>query len=429
MRILETKDPAFEKTMARLERRLETGAGEAGAAVENIIKDVRRRGDAAVLAWTKRLDGASYTARSMRASEKEMAKAEKLSDPRVASALRKAARRIKKFHSMQGEKAWSLREGGVTLGQAVTPLSSAGVYVPGGKAAYPSSVLMNVIPAKIAGVPRVVMVTPTPGGEINPHVLMAARIAGVDEIYKIGGAQAVAALAYGTRTIKPVDKIVGPGAVYVAEAKRRVFGAVDIDMIAGPSEILVIADSSANPACAAADLLSQAEHDENAYPILVTTSKKFALAVAGELERQAKKLPRAAIVKKCLLKNCYCFIARSMSEAVGIANRFAPEHLELLVKNARGLAGKIKNAGAVFAGPWTPEALGDYMAGPNHVLPTGGAARFSSPLGVYDFLKRTSLLSFDEKGFRELADAVMALAEEEGLSAHANAVRIRLEGK
>ncbi|MGK7346792.1 MAG: histidinol dehydrogenase [Candidatus Nitrospinota bacterium M3_3B_026] len=429
MRILETKDPVFEKTMALLERRLEAGSSGAGKAVERIIKDVKRRGDAAVLAWTKRLDGASYTARSMRVSEREMAKAEKLSDPETARALKKAARRIKKFHARQREKGWSFRDEGVTLGQAVTPLSSAGVYVPGGKAAYPSSVLMNVIPAKIAGVPRVVMTTPAPGGKINPHVLLAAKIAGVDEIYKIGGAQAVGALAYGTRTIKPVDKIVGPGNVYVAEAKRRVFGAVDIDMIAGPSEILVIADSSANPAHAAADLLSQAEHDENAYPILVTTSKKFALAVNVEMERQIEKLPRAAIVKKCLRKNCYCFIARSMSEAIEIANRFAPEHLELLVKNARGLSGKIKNAGAVFAGPWTPEALGDYMAGPNHVLPTGGAARFSSPLGVYDFVKRTSLLSFDERGFRKLAGAVIALAEEEGLSAHANAVKMRLKEK
>lgn len=427
MKILKASGIAFEKAMGKIDTRLFTGPAGVEKVVSRIIRDIRRRGDTALLSYTRKLDKVSYTSKTMRVSGEEFAKAEKASDPRVLKALKKAATRIKKFHARQKESSWAVEENGATLGQIVRPLSSVGIYVPGGKAAYPSSVLMNAIPAKLAGVSRIVMVTPTPGGEINPHVLMAAIIAGVDEVWKIGGAQAVAALAFGTKTIQRVDKIVGPGNAYVAEAKRQLYGIVDIDMVAGPSEILVIADESADPAMAAADLLSQAEHDENAYPILVTTSRDTALDIDEELKRQTKLLPRAALIRKCLRRNCYGFIVKNLDEGFELANRIAPEHLELLIKNAEKKVNRIKNAGAIFAGPWTPEALGDYMAGPNHVLPTGGSARFFSPLGVYDFVKRTSLLSFTRKGFRALARDVAVFAHEERLSAHARAVEMRLD--
>ncbi|VAX16730.1 Histidinol dehydrogenase, partial [hydrothermal vent metagenome] len=368
-----------------------------------------------------------YTARSIRVSSAEFANANKQADPKVVRAIRASCARIRKFHKKQIEKSWSYREKGVTLGQSIKPIHSAGIYVPGGLAAYPSSVLMNAIPARIAGVKRIVMTTPTPLGVINPHVLVAAQIAEVDEVYKIGGAQAVAALAYGTKSIKPVDKIVGPGNAFVAQAKRQVFGKVDIDMIAGPSEILVLADSGADHRLIAADLLSQAEHDENAYLILVTTSRQIADKVQKELRRQAETLDRRLIIEKCLAKNSYAFIVKSLSEGFDIANRFAPEHMELIIKNARRYVNRVDNAGAIFVGPWTPEAVGDYGAGPNHVLPTGGTARFFSPLGVYDFMKRTSVVSFDQKGLKSIAKVVTTLAKDEGLSAHARAVEMRFK--
>ncbi len=413
--------------MKKLDSRMSYGPTGVEDIVSDIIAAVKKRGDTALLSYTKKLDRASYSTRTIKVSKAEISGARKKCDPKVARAIKISAERIKKFHEKQKDKSWSYRADGALLGQMIRPLPSVGLYVPGGLAAYPSSVLMNAIPARIAGVDRIVMTTPTPNGEINPHVLLAADVAGVDEIYKIGGAQAVAALAYGTKTIKPVDKIVGPGNAYVAEAKRQVYGKVDIDMIAGPSEILVLADDTADPAFIAADLLSQAEHDENAYPILVTTSPALAEKVKKELTAQIKKLGRTEILKKCLSKNCYAFIVKSIEEGLNVSNRFAPEHMEIITKGANSLAEKITNAGAIFVGPWTPEAIGDYAAGPNHVLPTGGTSRFFSPLGVYDFMKRTSLISFSKKGLMALAGPVIDFATEEGLTAHANAVKVRLE--
>jgi len=427
MKIIGAGGREFAKTITRLDTRMGRGPSGVAEAVARIIRSVARNGDKALLSYTKKFDGAAYTPRTMRVGPGEFNRALAAADPPVVRALELCARRIRAFHKRQKETSWTYKEKGATLGQLVNPLASAGIYVPGGTASYPSSVLMNALPARIAGVGRVVMVTPTPGGEINPYTLVAAKIAGVDEVYKVGGAQAVAALAYGTKTIRPVDKIVGPGNVYVAEAKRQVFGVVDIDMIAGPSEILVLADDTANPAHIAADLLSQAEHDENAYPILVTPSKALAQAVAADLAAQTKRLARAAIVRKCLRCNCYAFVTAGLDQAFDIANRIAPEHLELVVKDASKFVGRVRNAGALFVGPWTPEALGDYAAGPNHVLPTGGTARFFSPLGVYDFVKRTSLLSFTRGGLERLARSVAAVARHEGLDAHARAVEIRMK--
>lgn len=427
MKIIKSSGREFNKVMALMDGRMEAGPSNVEGVVSRIIRDVRKNGDKALLAYTKKFDKALFTTRTMKVSRREFDNASRIADATVVRALEKSADRIIRFHKKQKETSWLKRENGATLGQLIRPLESAGIYIPGGKASYPSSVLMNALPARIAGVKRTVMVTPAPGGVINPYTLVAAKIADVSEVYKVGGAQAVAALAYGTKTIKQVDKITGPGNVYVAEAKRQVFGRVDIDMVAGPSEILVIADGSSNPQFIAADLLSQAEHDQNAYPILVTTSSVIAVKVGKELETQTKALKRSAIIRKCLRRNCFIIVVRSLSKAFEISNRIAPEHLELQIKNADKYVNRVVNAGAVFAGPWTPEALGDYSAGPNHTLPTGGSARFFSPLGVYDFVKRTSLLSFSEKGLRRLAKNVIAIAKEEGLSAHARAVEIRIQ--
>lgn len=429
MKIIKSGEPSFDRVVKRLENRFSNGPAGIGETVSKIITDVKRRGDSALFAYTKKFDNLALTTATARVTDKEIVEAEKSVTPTVLRALKKAAGRIRAFHARQKEKSWTVTRGGETLGQIIRPLESAGVYVPGGKASYPSSALMNIIPAKIAGVKRVVMVSPAPGGVMNPATITAAKIAGADEIWRIGGAQAVAALAFGTQSIKPVDKIVGPGNAFVAEAKRQVFGKVDIDMIAGPSEILVFADDTANPVFIAADLLSQAEHDENAYPLLVTTSSKLADAVKVELVKQAKELGRSQIINKCLATNCYGLVVKSVTEGFELCNRLAVEHFELLIKNAEKQVGKVKNAGAIFVGPWTPEALGDYMAGPNHVLPTGGAARFHSPLGVYDFLKRTSLLSYTRRGLSMLAPATIAIAMEEGLTAHARAVLVRVQSK
>ncbi len=427
MKIIKGSGREFEEVMARLDGRMEAGSSRVEGVVSKIIRDVRKNGDKTLLAYTKKFDKALFTTRTMKVSRREFEAASRKADAPVVRAMEKSAARIIRFHKKQKETSWLKPENGATLGQLIRPLESAGIYIPGGKASYPSSVLMNALPARIAGVKRIAMATPAPNGELNPHILVAAEIAGVDEVYKIGGAQAIAALAYGTKTVRPVDKIVGPGNVFVAEAKRQVFGKVDIDMIAGPSEILVIADGSADPKFVAADLLSQAEHDENAYPILVTTSRVLAARVERELEAQTKTLQRSAIIRKCLRRNCFAFLVGSLNEAFDLANRIAPEHLELQIKNAGKYIDKVVNAGALFIGPWTPEALGDYAAGPNHTLPTGGTARFSSPLGVYDFIKRTSLLSFSEKGLKRLAKNVIAIAKEEGFSAHARAVEIRIK--
>ena len=315
----------------------------------------------------------------------------------------------------------------MTLGQMIRPLERVGIYVPGGKASYPSSVLMNAIPAKVAGVQEIIMVSPTPGEKNLPHCLVAADLAGVNAIYKVGGAQAVAALAFGTESIPKVDKIVGPGNIFVALAKRMVFGVVDIDMIAGPSEILIVADQTAKPNFVAADLLSQAEHDEEAIPILLTSSQSVADQVVEELDRQKRTLNRQSIIEASLRDKCQIFVVSDVAEAVDLANQIAPEHLELAIENPEIWAKKIVNAGAVFIGHYTPEAIGDYMAGPNHVLPTSGTARFSSPLGVYDFVKKTSLISYSRESLREVSDSCRILAELEDLDAHANAVKIRVE--
>ncbi len=418
-------DLAVRKSIERID--LSTH-NEVREKVMKIIRDVKRKGDQALIRYTRRFDQKDFGLSGIKVTQKEIKSAYESANPLSIKVLRTAARRIKQFHNYQKETSWSYRDAnGTLLGQAITPLDSVGLYIPGGKAVYPSTVLMNAIPARVAGVKRIVGVSPAPEGELDPHILVAAHIAGITEIYKIGGAQAIAALAFGTSTVPKVDKIVGPGNIYVAEAKRAVFGEVGIDSIAGPSEILIMADHTGNPKFIAADLLSQAEHDEMATSILVTDSELLAEAVKKELKVQLAKLQRCAIAEKSLKSNGRIFVVKDLDEAVELSNRFAPEHLELAVKFPRKLLKKITNAGAVFLGHYTPEALGDYAAGPNHVLPTGGTARFFSPLGVYDFLKRTSLISFSQKGLRKIAKTVTGLAELEGLEAHGKAVTVRLE--
>jgi histidinol dehydrogenase len=391
--------------------------------VDTILGDVKINGDAAVLKYTKAFD--RLDTKRLRILPKEISKYAAMADKEVLKALMIAAKRIKAFHEKQKEKSWSFREPGALLGQVIRPIERVGVYVPGGKASYPSTVLMNVIPAQVAGVKEIAVCVPAPGGEINANVMAAIRLLGIEEVYRIGGAQAVAAMAYGTKTVRKVDKIVGPGNIYVATAKKKVFGFVDIDMIAGPSEILIISDNSANPVFAAADLLSQAEHDELASSVLITDSKIFADAVEKELQSRLSMLKRKEIALKSIENYGAIIITKDIKTAFGISNDIAPEHLEVMTKNPDSFLPVIKNAGAIFLGEWTPEALGDYAAGPNHTLPTGSTARFSSPLGVYDFIKRSSLLSFTEKGFRRLAKTVRTIADAEGLEAHGNTVRVR----
>ena len=364
----------------------------------------------------------------MEVTAEEIESAEARCDPEALASLRASAERIRIFHEKQKEESWTFTDqAGVRLGQIVRPLKKVGIYVPGGKAAYPSSVLMNAIPARVAGVQDVIMVTPTPDGEINPYVLAAANIAGVDRIFRVGGAQAIAALAYGTDSIPPVDKIVGPGNIYVALAKKEVFGIVDIDMIAGPSEILVIADQTADPDFIAADMLSQAEHDEMAWTVLVTPSKTLMESVQKAIKEQLKKLPRRDIADKALKNFGTMVLVKDLEEGAQVANAIGPEHLEIMTDNPEELLGSIENAGAIFLGPYTPEPIGDYMAGPNHVLPTGGTSRFFSPLHTGDFYKKSSLLHFNREGFMQVADHTIRLAELEGLSGHAQAVRVRKE--
>jgi len=391
--------------------------------VRKIILDVQKQGDRAVQKYTEKFDAVKL--KELSVSKKEIDAAAKKTDNAVVRALQKSAGRIRLFHKKQQEKSWKFTQDGITLGQIIQPLQRVGVYVPGGKAAYPSTVLMNVIPAQVAGVQEIALCVPTPGGVLNPYVAAAVRLLGVKEVYRIGGAQAVAALAYGTESIKKVDKIVGPGNIYVAVAKKMIFGVAGIDMVAGPSEILVIADDSADPAFIAADLLSQAEHDEMASSVLVTDSKVLAHRVREELNKAVRQLARKEIVNKSLNKFGAIILTGNLDRAADIANRIAPEHLEIMTKRPQGLLPKITNAGAIFLGKWTPEPLGDYAAGPNHTLPTGGTARFSSPLGVYDFLKRTSLISASRAGFIGLADTVERIADIEGLESHGNSVRVR----
>lgn len=422
--------PGYEEAWRRLATR---GGGQDGAAAEEavrpILEAVAHRGDAALLEYTARFDGVELSPRELAVPPEALERAWLSLPVEDRKALELATRRIRSFHERQRDRSWFVEEEGVLLGQRVTPLASAGLYVPGGKASYPSSVLMNAIPAQVAGVERLAMVTPTPGGTANAHVLGAAWLVGVREVYRVGGAQAVAALAYGTATIPAVDKIVGPGNIYVATAKRLLYGRVDIDMVAGPSEILVVSDGSGDPAHVAADLLSQAEHDEQATAVLVTTDAAFGARVAEQVEAQLRLLPREGTARRSWEERGGILEVGSLEQACDLANEFAAEHLELAVERPWDLLGRIRHAGAIFLGHHTPEALGDYAAGPNHVLPTAGTARFFSPLGVEDFVKRSSVISFSAEALGQLGRQVAHIARMEGLEAHARAVEMRLSGQ
>jgi len=412
--------------LGRLRKRGGGVSPEIEALTREIVDSVKKRGDAALERYTKKFDGHNLCPRIGAA---EISGCAQRVRKRVRDALRFSAERIRDFHMRQMERSWSFKKDGIELGQIIRPLERVGVYVPGGKASYPSTVLMNVIPAQVAGVREIALCVPTPGGELDPHVAAAVKLLGIKEVYRIGGAQAIAAMAYGTGSIKKVHKITGPGNVFVATAKKMVFGDVDIDMIAGPSEILIIADSSANAAFIAADMLSQAEHDELASSVLITDSDDLAGRTIAEMAVQLRHLKRKDIAGKALRHYGAVIKTRDLKEAVALANEIAPEHLQIMTQRPEALLNLIKNAGAIFMGPWTPESMGDYAAGPNHTLPTGGTARFSSPLGVYDFLKRTSLLCFSRKGFESLSGTVEIIADAEGLEAHANSVRIRRSGR
>lgn len=426
-RRLNTRDRSFENNFKALLAAKRESAADVDISVAEIIEQVTLRGDAALIEYTKRFDRIELSPLTLRLREKEIADGAAAAPRDTVDALRLAAERIESFHRRQLPVAIDYVDAaGVRLGLRWGAIAAAGLYVPGGTAAYPSSVLMNAIPAKVAGVERLVMTVPTPDGVLNPLVLAAARVVGIDEIYRIGGAQAVAALAYGTSTINPVDKIVGPGNAYVAAAKRRVFGRVGIDMIAGPSEILVVADRHNDPAWIAADLLSQAEHDAAAQAILITDSPDFALAVEAAAAKHLAHLPRAEIAQASWDANGAVLIVDDWDDAVRLIDRIAPEHLELAITDPDALAGKVHHAGAIFLGRYTPEAIGDYIAGPNHVLPTAGSARFASGLGVLDFMKRTTIVGCDTASLNALAPAAIRIAEAEGLDAHALSLALRL---
>ena len=425
---LNTADASFEADFAALLGQKREEAEDVDQAVAAIIADVRTRGDEAVIDLTRRFDRLTLTPETLAFSPSEIdAEIAKVSAEDRA-ALDLAATRIRAYHARQKpqDESWT-DSAGATLGWRWTPVSAAGLYVPGGLASYPSSVLMNAIPAKVAGVERLVIACPTPDGKVNPLVLLAARIAGVDVIYRIGGAQAIAAMAYGTKTIAPVDKITGPGNAFVAAAKRRVFGRVGIDMIAGPSEILVIADADNDPDWVALDLLSQAEHDESAQSILITTSPAFGQAVAQAVAKRLETLERRAIAGASWAQNGAVLVTRNLSEAATLSNRVAPEHLELCTADPEALAQKITHAGAIFLGQYTPEAIGDYIGGPNHVLPTARSARFSSGLSVLDFVKRTTIAKMTPEALKAIGPAAERLAQSESLQAHGLSVRARLD--
>ncbi len=428
MKLCKFTDSDYQAVTEALENRSNMDLFTHDEVVRKILLDLKEKGDTALLEFTKRFDRYDLSVEQLRVTPDEIRLAYSSVTAQEITALKEAAERIRCFHERQIQESWRYDEEGISLGQMVRPLATVGIYVPGGKASYPSSVLMNAIPAKVAGVDRVIMCSPFPDGETRPHVLVAADIAGVTEIYKVGGAQAVAAMAFGTATLPRVDKIVGPGNIFVALAKRQVFGIVDIDMIAGPSEILIVADHTANPAYVAADLLSQAEHDQEAVPILVTPEETLAREVMVELEKQKKNLSRQPIIEVSLGKECRLLVTESLEAAIDLANRLAPEHLELALEDPEHWVEKIQNAGAVFLGHYTPEAVGDYLAGPNHVLPTSGTARFSSPLGVYDFVKRTSVISYSQSALEKCSKNLTLLAEMEDLGAHANSVAMRIEG-
>ena len=419
--ILRSDEPQFEQQFEGfLKRQLET-ASDIEKRVKEILRDVKEQGDKALCDYTRQFDQLSLTSETLRVSEDEVEDAYKTVDPGIIKDLKSAADRIESYHRKQlrnlsessGEK-----EG---LNEIVRPLQRVGIYVPGGKAAYPSSVLMNAVPARVAGVDKIAMVSP----RVSTHVLAAAKIAGVNSIYRVGGAQAVGALAYGTETIDPVDKIVGPGNIYVETAKRLLFGVVGLDMVAGPSEVLILADDSAIPSFAASDFIAQAEHDEDAFPLLITTSESFLKKVEQEIQLQVNKAARKDIIQKSIAHNGLLILVKNLEKAVELTNRVAPEHLVIMVANGFKLLDSIANAGAVFVGNYAPVAVGDYMAGPSHVLPTAGTSRFFSPLGVYDFLKRMSVITFSKDELRKLQPAVSRLARLEGLDAHAKAIELR----
>lgn len=431
MRILTLTEETKTNLLEDLLKRSPNNYQEYEGRVNEIIEQVRKERDKAVFAYTERFDGAKVTASNVRVTKDEIDEALELVDPHLLAVMEKAMENIRTYHEKQKQYSWfDSSKPGVMLGQKITPLGSVGVYVPGGKAVYPSTVLMNVIPAQVAGVERIVMTTPcSREGKVNPVTLAAARTAGVDEIYKVGGAQAIAALAFGTESIPKVDKIVGPGNIYVALAKKAVFGHVSIDSIAGPSEILVLADETANPRFVAADLLSQAEHDELASAILITTSRQLAEEVSKQADAFVKELSRKEIIQKSLDNYGYILVAADLNEAIETANAIASEHLEIHTKNPFDVMMKIKNAGAIFIGEYSSEPLGDYFAGPNHVLPTNGTAKFFSPLGVDDFIKKSSIISYSREALEPIHRDIMQFAKCEQLTAHANSIKVRFEDK
>ena len=429
MRIVELTDETKNNLLESLLKRSPNSYGQYEKTVNDIIGDVRARRDEALFEYTSKFDHCEMNAEKIRVTREEIDEAYAQLEENFIEVMKHSAENIRKFHQKQMHNSWIVPEdNGTILGQKITPISTSGVYVPGGKAAYPSSVLMNVLPAKVAGVSRIIMTTP-PGkdGKVNPGTLVAADIAGVDEIYKVGGAQAIAAMAFGTESVPKVDKITGPGNIFVALAKKACFGYVSIDSIAGPSEILVLADESATPRYVAADLLSQAEHDEMASAILITTSRELADKVSEEVEAFTKQLSREEIIRKSLDHYGYILIAQNMDQAIDAVNEIASEHLEILTKNPYETMTKVKNAGAIFLGEYSSEPLGDYFAGPNHILPTNGTARFFSPLNVDDFLKKTSIISYSRDALEKVHKEIELFAEKEGLTAHANSIKVRFE--
>lgn len=429
MRILKLTKETQNNILENLLKRSPNSYGEFESRVNDIIQNVREKRDEAIFEYTLKFDGATINQDNIRVTEEEIKEAYEQVDPKLLDVIRKALVNIRDYHAKQKQYSWfDSDESGIILGQKVTPLKTVGVYVPGGKAVYPSSVLMNVIPAKVAGVSNIIMTTPCgKDGKVYPSTLVAAKEAGVDAIYKVGGAQAIAALAFGTESIPKVDKIVGPGNIFVALAKKAVYGYVSIDSIAGPSEILVVADETANPRYVAADLLSQAEHDELASAILVTTSEKLAHEVSNQVDGFLKKLSRAEIISKSLDNYGYILLADTMEDVIDVANEIASEHLEIQTKNPFEVMTKIRNAGAIFIGEYASEPLGDYFAGPNHILPTNGTAKFFSPLSVDDFIKKSSIISYSREALQKVHKDIESFAKAEQLTAHANSIHVRFE--
>jgi histidinol dehydrogenase len=428
--VLHSDSPDFEKAFARLVDRRRTDAADVEKVVRKIVDQVREGGDAELLALVRKFDHSKIAnAKQLEVRNEELEEAGEVIDPADRAALGKCAMRVREFHRKRIPSSWEVREeGGGTFGHRVRPLERVGIYVPGGQVVYPSSVIMNAIPASVVEVPEIIMATPAqPDGSVRPEVLMAAKVAGVHRIFKMGGAQAIAAMAYGTKTVPRVDKIVGPGNVYVATAKRLVFGDVAIESEAGPTEVLIVADRSATPAWLAADMISQAEHDELASALLITTANSLVARVQDQIAKQLKTLERGSVAKESLSKRGAIIVAKKMDEAIELSNRYAPEHLVISVDDPEGISKQVTNAGAIFLGHYTPVAVGDYIAGPNHVLPTGGTARFFSPLGVDDFLKRTSVTRFEPPKLRELGADVVRLAAMEGLTGHATSIDLRLQ--